>query len=288
MHASSLGFYIETIHDEYKENDPIFFDKNKFAWVAELEGIYKNIMEELSPIFENDFSNLITNPEVHIQFPPQIWKGYPFYFNGLKIKKHLKHFPFIEKELSRIPNLITASISVLEPGSWLLPHNGSTNAIMRVHLPLKIPGKFPDCGMTIAGHEISWEEGKILMFCDMHVHSVRNLTKERRFILMMDVMRPEYISFKQKVCVHTIGRIAANVIRNYLKIIFRVPFEKQNPNKEELKYEANKTYTKKTSSQQSVRTYDLIISFGEKTVLYVCIGLVSIYFSIKRLLNETV
>jgi hypothetical protein len=270
-------FYIETIHKNYIVNDPVFFDKSKYSWARDLEKNFSEIKNSLSPIFKDDFKGLIVNPEVHIQFPPKLWKGYPFYFNGLKIQKHLKPFPYLAAQLEKIPHLITASISVLEPGAWLLPHNGSTNAIMRIHLPLKVPALFPECGMTIAGHDLSWKEGDLLFFCDMQVHSVRNLTNERRFILMLDVMRPEFVPLKKLVCVHTTSRIVTNIIRNLFKSLLHIPFKKQNPNKEKLEYVANKNYVL-DATEKSKSLKDKMVLLAEDILLNIIIGFSNLYY----------
>jgi aspartyl/asparaginyl beta-hydroxylase (cupin superfamily) len=214
------NFYIETIHKHYNANDPIFFNKADFSWVSDLENNYEKIMECLAPVFLAEFKGLIINTEYSIQFPPKLWKGFVFYFNGILFKKNLKQFPFLAEKLKSIPHLITASVTVLEPGARLIPHTGSTNATMRVHLPLKIPGQYPECGMSIEGQNISWKEGEIFIFCDMKMHSVQNLTSERRYILLLDVIRPEFVHLKKMICVHTIARIITNMFLNIGKAIF--------------------------------------------------------------------
>ena len=220
------GFYIETIHTKYCSNDPIFFDKTQFEWAADLEKCYPEIMESLAPVFRDDFEGLAVNPEVQIQIPPKLWKGFHFYFNGIKSGRNLKRFPLLAQKLASIPNLITASISVMEPGSRLSPHTGSTNAIIRVHFPLKIPAGFPECGMIIDNQNFSWKEGEIMMFCDMKMHSVRNLTGQRRYVLLLDVMRPEYIKYKKMVCVHIVARICTNILLNYSRSLMNVILKK--------------------------------------------------------------
>jgi len=217
----SNSFYIETIHDQYLADDPVFFDKTQFAWVDDLEKCFPEILESLQPMFEPDFKGLFVNPEVHIQFPPKLWKGFVFYFNGIKFEKNLKQYPYLAQKLANIPHLISAGISVLEPGAALLPHNGSTNAVVRAHLPLIVPGSFPECGMSIDGHDISWKEGEILLFCDMKMHHVQNYTSKRRYILLLDVMRPEFVHLKKMVCVHTIARIITNVFLNVGRKLFK-------------------------------------------------------------------
>jgi hypothetical protein len=155
---------------------------------------------------------------------------------------------------------------------------------MRVHLPLKVPGQFPECGMTIAGHDISWKEGEVFMFCDMQVHSVRNLTKERRYILLLDVMRPEYIQLKQLVCVHTIARIVANVVRNFAKVIFSIPFKKQDPTKGEMKHVANKNYaTEEEDKKRKIGAIDIGWFIAEKAIIRIMIIVLSVWFTFKKL-----
>lgn len=212
------NFYIETIHGDYTGyNDPVFFDKHQFDWASKLEQNFDDIMFCLKPLLNEGFDSLTSNPEIQLQLPPKSWKVFPFYINGIKFNKNLKRFGLLASLLETIPDLITAYISVLEPSAKLLPHNGSTNAVMRVHLPLVVPGEYPDCGMNIEGNEISWEEGRIFMFCDMKTHYVQNMTNSRRFILLMDVMRPEFSHLKKKVCVHTTARIFTNILIGYIK-----------------------------------------------------------------------
>lgn len=215
--------YLETIHGQYiGYDDPVFFEKNDFTWAGELERVYPEIMQALQPIFQPEFDGFQPNPETHIQFPPKLWKGFTFYFNGIKFKKNLNRFPYIAERLKSIPHLVSASISILEPGAKVLPHTGSTNAIMRVHLPLLIPGEWPACGMSIAGYELSWREGELLMFCDMQMHHVQNFTSKRRYILLLDVMRPEFVGIKKKICVHTISRILTNIVINFTKKVLNI------------------------------------------------------------------
>ena len=238
------GFYMETIHKEYASKDPVFFDLDDFTWTRELERNADKIIECLAPVLAEDFSGLRNNGQDRFQFPPKIWKGFMFYFHGFKVKKNLKDYPYLASELAKIPNLVLAAVSVLEPGSHLLPHNGNSNGVMRYHLGLNIPAPMPDCGFIIAGSEVSWEKGKSFMFCNMNVHSAHNKTNRRRHILLLDVVRPEFVSIKKKICIHTLASILTTTTADYLRNIFKVktPKVEQDPSKG-LKYLANKGYT---------------------------------------------
>lgn len=65
------------------------------------------------------------------------------------------------------------------------------SAIFRCHLGLKIPGEAPECCFTVGPESRSWEEGKVLMFCDAHRHTAVNYTDTVRFIVNFDVIRPK-------------------------------------------------------------------------------------------------
>jgi hypothetical protein len=268
-------FYIEKFNDKYTTNDPVFFDKTQFSWAADLEKNFSEIMQSLAPVFESDFEGLIVNPEVSIQFPPKLWKGFSFYFNGIRFNKYLNRFPYISEKLKNIPHLVSAAISVLEPGATLLPHNGSTNAVMRVHLPLKVPGSFPKCGMSIEGHDISWKEGEIIMFCDMKMHYVQNYTSERRYILLLDVMRPEFVYLKKMVCIYTIARIITNSFLNVGRyLVGKKVVQKQ---------ESANTNKIKTSSRPLLEKFSAkIFSIIEKMILYFFVFVFTIYFFFKK------
>lgn len=268
-------FYIETIHDKYIADDPVFFDKTQFSWAADLEKSFPEIMQCLAPVFEPDFEGLMVNPEVHIQFPPKLWKEFPFYFQTIKFKKHLQQFPYLAEKLEDIPHLISAGISVLEPGAALLPHNGSTNAIMRIHLPLIVPGIFPECGMSIEEYNISWKEGEVLMFCDMKMHHVQNYTAKRRYLLLLDVMRPEFVHLKKKVCVHTTARVITNVFLNIGRYIAgkKVVRKEENDNADK-----RGVFSRPSLGRFNARVFPVI----EKTILYFFVFVFTVYFLFKK------
>lgn len=280
--STGNGFYIETIHPAYHGKDPVFFDKSAFGWALDLESFYPQIKEELAPLLSNDFSDFSVNPEAHIQFPPRLWKQFVFYFNGIKFNRHLERFPLTANVLAGIPHLVNANISVLEPGAHILPHSGNTNAVVRAHLPLVVPASKPACSMTIAGKEISWIEGEILLFCDMHLHSTRNDTHKRRYVLMVDVMRPEYIPLKKEVCTHITSAILTNIVRNFYKKIFQIPFTNFNPSK---KFQPESSADLYGTTAPPAQTYSGLhpIKIAEKVTASILLFASRIYYSFVKL-----
>ncbi len=51
----------------------------------------------------------------------------------------------------------------------------------------------------------SWEEGKIIMFSECHLHTAWNHSDKRRIILSFDTMRPEFASKKHIICARVLA-----------------------------------------------------------------------------------
>ena len=210
---------------------------------------------------------------------------FPFcivYFNGFKIKKNLFNYPYVEDLLSEIPYLISASISVLKPGAKILPHTGNTNGIMRYHLGLKIPAAYPECGMTINGVNISWQKGHDLMFCDMKLHSVQNLSEKSRYILLLDVVRPEFYNIADIICIHSTARILTDLVATQVKkIISLFNSKKTNSNQETISNEATlkaNYYNKITNKPKSIS----LLLIMEKITLKIFIIILHIFFKVRK------
>jgi hypothetical protein len=275
-------FFIKTIHNHYHNNDPVFFNTDNYFWTKKLRDNTEKIIESLKPILSENYEGLVDNAETSIQLKPNLWKGYQFYFNGFKIKKNLFNYPYVEDLLSEIPYLISASISVLKPGAKILPHTGNTNGIMRYHLGLKIPAAYPECGMTINGVNISWQKGHDLMFCDMKLHSVQNLSEKSRYILLLDVVRPEFYNIADIICIHSTARILTDLVATQVKkIISLFNSKKTNSNQETISNEATlkaNYYNKITNKPKSIS----LLLIMEKITLKIFIIILHIFFKVRK------
>ena len=125
--------------------------------------------------------------------------------------------------LENIPGLVSASFNLLEPHSNIAPHYGDTNAIIRCHLGLEIPGELPQIGFEVNGKQRSWRKGEVLMFCDAYYHKAWNNTEKKRVILLFDVIRPEFIHKKDWIC----SRILASFLLQ--SIAQKLPFLSKSP-----------------------------------------------------------
>jgi aspartyl/asparaginyl beta-hydroxylase (cupin superfamily) len=186
--------------EPYKGIEPAFFNTENLSWTKILENNAQTIIDELKVVFQEKNGILKPYFSEDMQSKKNNWRTIGFYFWGKKNHAINKMFPKTSRILKQIPNIISASINMLEAHSEIKPHFGDTNAIYRCHFGLQIPEGLPLCGFKVENEWRRWEEGKILVFLDAYTHSSINDTDKNRFILLIDVIRPEFVDNKTKIC----------------------------------------------------------------------------------------
>ena len=91
--------------------------------------------------------------------------------------------------LDRVPNLIQAFFSILDPGKSIPEHEGPYLGYLRYHLALRVPGQDPP-KLVVKGQDYVWRAGEAVLFDDSWPHSVVNQSPETRAVLVVDVRRP--------------------------------------------------------------------------------------------------
>ena len=99
---------------------------------------------------------------------------------------------------------------------------------------------------------------------------------------MLDVVRPEFVPIKKKICVHTLAKILTNNTADFVRKIFNIrpPIVKQDPSKE-LKYEANKSYALKDTEKVSLAMS--MFRMAEQGVQQFYVAVISILFFFKKM-----
>lgn len=206
------------------EDDHIgFYDTDDLAWTKELEDNWEIIAKEVSEFIANNQETIKPYFNKELVSKAKSWKTFSFKVWGWSISKNLKKCPETAKVLSRIPNLSSASVSMLQPHTDIKPHRGDTNAIMRSHLALKVPKPLPDCGMRVKYDDRAWEEGKVLVFNDSAWHKAWNHSDELRYVLIVDVVRPEFKSKKYRVCSIVLGYLVMQMLVGKLGFLEKAP-----------------------------------------------------------------
>jgi len=188
-------------------SEPFYFDTAPFAWVKDLEQNWTVIRDELELLLKEHASQLVPYANGSMMSRPNQWRTFGMMFWTLPGRSNRQRCPRTWALIRKIPNLCAASFNLLEPNTTIKPHHGDTNAIIRCHLGIRIPAPAPRCGFRVGSEVRSWEEGKMLMFCDAHEHTAWNNSSQQRYILVLDVMRPEFANRR----IHVASRVLASI-----------------------------------------------------------------------------
>ncbi len=173
--------------------DRKFFEPDQFSWVPELEANWQKIRRELDLILQHrdalpNFQD-VAKDEYRITKDDR-WKTYFLYGFGLKAEKNCARCPETTRLIETIPGMTTAFFSILLPHKQIPEHKGIYKGIIRYHLALKVPEPETACGIRVGGETRHWEEGKSLIFDDLHPHEAWNNSGEVRVVLFLDFLRP--------------------------------------------------------------------------------------------------
>ncbi len=173
--------------------DHTFFEPEQFSWVPNLEANWHKIRQELEVILQHrdalpNFQD-IAKDEYRITQDDR-WKTYFFYGFGIKTEGNCARCPETTRLLESIPGMTTAFFSILLPHKQIPEHKGIYKGIIRYHLALKVPEPATSCGIRVGRETRHWEEGKSLIFDDLHRHSAWNNSDEVRVVLFVDFLRP--------------------------------------------------------------------------------------------------
>ncbi len=209
--------------ETYIGNHDYFYNTEEYPAIKELESNSHIIMEELMPLLSGVEEMKVKNFNPPYLSSPNAWKNLYFYNFGWQNHETCDRFPKTHALLKAIPNMTFGGITVLEPHSRVLPHNGETNTIIRCHLGLKIPAPYPVCGIKVGNEERGWEEGKVVMFSDAHYHTVWNDSDKRRFIIVFDIVRNEYADQKHLVCANVLGALSLKFFYAKMPALKKLP-----------------------------------------------------------------
>ena len=208
---------------KYEGNSPYFFDPKKIDWVKKIEDNYPVIKEEIERFMQSQGASLQPYFNFDLVNTKQSWKFAEFYFWSIRNEKYCSQIPEFEKILRSIPGFVTAGISVLAPNTDIKAHYGDTNTSIRGHLGLSIPAHYPTCGIQVGNEEKGWEEGKMLLFCDAHLHRAWNHSNTIRYVLIIDVLQEHFADKKKNVCSNVLSLIALQKLEYKFPIVRKLP-----------------------------------------------------------------
>jgi aspartate beta-hydroxylase len=177
-----------------------YFPRDLFPWMAELEAQTTAMREELQAVLaagEGREPVYGTAAEAAAGLRGSggepVWDGIYFYRHGERNEANCRRCPHTAAVLDGLPlvrireHAPEVMLSVLTPGSHILPHRGVTNTRSVAHLPLIVP---PDCALNVGGELHVWQEGHGVVFDDTYEHEAWNHSAQTRVVLIADIWNP--------------------------------------------------------------------------------------------------
>jgi aspartyl/asparaginyl beta-hydroxylase (cupin superfamily) len=210
MRPLNVSFF----HDDsmvHISSEPTFYNLSENPTIKRIMLHYSSIRIEAEALICGKFNVEESNPNAPNSNTVNAWT-HSYFLNYMLPYSNLKqHLPYTASLLLSDPNITLCGIARLKAGGRLLPHCGETNAIIRCHVGLKVPGKLPEIGIRVKDEMRCWEEGKILSFNDAYNHEAWNHTGEDRFVLIFDLIKPELLRFRFFICAYCLGIAATRI-----------------------------------------------------------------------------
>lgn len=168
------------------------WDTSRFGWVKTLESSIDIIRSELQSLLKskNGFSIIYPKSESNIfQTDSGAWAVAWFFIYGKSNNKIISQCPQTAALLKSIPTVEVAGLSLFStmmPGTHLQAHCGTTNAKLRVNLPLITE----DSTIRVGNQTHRMKEGEVFIFDDSFEHEVFESGSKPRFSLLFDIYHP--------------------------------------------------------------------------------------------------
>ena len=205
------------------EDNVGYYDPSEFDWVGPLLEDFGTIKNEIRSYLETNEERIKPYFNKALVTAKSRWRTSAFFFWLWPVPSNMKQCPETMKILKKIPGILSAFVSILESDTEIKPHRGDTNAIIRNHLALQVPAGLPECGFMVNEQKRAWKEGQLFMFNDAAAHAAWNLSDQRRYVLLFDVIRPEYKHKKYRVSSMVMAGLLMQSIKQKLPLLKRFP-----------------------------------------------------------------
>lgn len=176
---------------------PVTFDIDRTApALRSLDALYDEILSELQPLLQAPESlpryheldpfvaDISAGPD-----PDRNWRVFLLYAMGEIPEAARRRCPKTLAAVCRIPDLFEAFFSVLDPGKSVPAHVGPYRGYLRYHLALIVPKVDPPT-LRLKDLHYTWREQESILFDDSWDHEVINHSREKRVVLIVDILRP--------------------------------------------------------------------------------------------------
>jgi aspartyl/asparaginyl beta-hydroxylase (cupin superfamily) len=125
----------------------------------------------------------------------RFWRVFMLHCFGQETSLARQHCPETLARLHRIPGLMQAFFSVLEPRKNIPAHVGPSRIYLRYHLGLDVPTENTPV-LRVSDQRRSWRTGESFLFDDSYDHEIINTCDRERVVLIVDIERPISAAYK--------------------------------------------------------------------------------------------
>lgn len=186
--------FAERLNLKYsKVGNPAVYENAVFPWATDIEHEWPAIRTELERVLTRKddlpgFHEISTDVASITQ--DRDWKTFFLCGYGLRAEKNIAQCPETWRIVNKIPGLMTAMFSILEPGKHVPHHRGPYNGVLRLHVGLIVPGPREKVKIRVGKQICHWSEGKALIFDDAYDHEAWNGSDKTRVVLFVDFIKP--------------------------------------------------------------------------------------------------
>jgi len=220
----------------YHGTMPAYYDGTDFEWLERGRHLFPELSAEIGKLITENEKLLAPYFHEGLITKKGSWKGLSFILWDKMFPENGDRCPKTLAFLKSIPGLTSASLSVLDPQADILPHYGDTNTVIRAHLGLQIPDMLPNCGIEVNGIQRSWKASEWILFCDAHLHRAWNKTNARRYVLIIDVLHPEYSAQRKEICDNVRSLHSLQRLEKKFPFVLRLPGKIRGILRRALKY----------------------------------------------------
>ncbi len=194
--AVTSGLWPERMHRPIKlhptDRRCAFFDPAEFWFVDYLESHWAVIREELDRIEDPAAAGFSTAGLDGSSVRGGQWRQLMLWDRGRRFDRACDIVPVTAEVVSAIPDVTDfgtgfVMLSWLQPGAWIAPHCGPTNAKARTHFCVRAD---PDATMRVGTETRGWQDGRSFVFDDSFEHEVRHHGSTPRVVLIVDAANP--------------------------------------------------------------------------------------------------
>ena len=189
--------FVRKLYDSRIEGPPILDANEHFPDAMRFAAAWHTIRNEAMAMAPQ----VRTIPRFHDIMPEQTnisandgrdWRMFILKAYGVENPRHMAACPALAAVVAGSPDVLSASLSFMEPGKHVPAHRGPFRGVIRFYLGLSVP-KLPDGRVAtllkIAGEEYRIDEGQWLLWDDTYFHEVWNHGDTWRAVLLLDVWR---------------------------------------------------------------------------------------------------